>query len=137
MTYLDCAALAYLNASGDSAKLKLDRRNADWRVRIRLFDARHEVIADSDPDLPATAPGADVVSGLHGVAGWAAGVVAALTSEPSAGIAQALKAKLPSLRVAIARRKGAPAIWRFVYPSRRGDLEFAVSVVRATARRAA
>jgi hypothetical protein len=115
--------------------LRPDQRETQWRVRIKLFDG-DQVIADSDPQLAASAPGPDVVSGLQAVAGWSAGIVAALTGEHSAPIAEALEARLPSLRVNIARhRSDAQFVWRFIYPSRRGgDLSFAVYIARAERR---
>lgn len=135
MTELETAIQTFLNAGVNPKALyrtiQGDQRNALWRVRIKLLD-HDEVIADSDPHLPAASPGGDVVSGLQAVAGWTAGVIAALTGEHSAGIAVALEAKLPSLRVNIARHKGDKQVyWRFVYPSLRGgDLSFVVSIAR-------
>lgn len=94
-----------------------DGRAARWRVRVRLYnDARpSEPEADSDPDLPADAPGATILHGLPAVAEHLAVLAATFHRQACAGLDDAtLRHRLKSLRPTLSRR-GGDAVWRVPY----------------------
>lgn len=93
--------------------------NAKWRVRVRLYEVDNpEPLADTDPDLPAAAPGSTLLTTLPAMAehvaklaysfhGVAHGEIKGLEPET-------LRHKLKSLRPTLSRRKG-NATWRLPY----------------------
>lgn len=94
-----------------------DARTAQWRVRVRLYNALRmdEPEADSDPDLPPDHPGQTVLNGLPAVAEHLAQLASTYHRQSCAGLDHAsLMHRLKSLRPTISRR-GGDATWRVPY----------------------
>lgn len=94
-----------------------DGRAVRWRVRVRLYsDARpNEPEADSDPDLAADKPGAEILTGLPAVAEHLRALATAFHGQDPAGLDDAtLLHRIKSLRPTLSRR-GGDAVWRVPY----------------------
>ena len=99
---------------GLAAQAAGDGRAASWAVRLRILDASHDTVADTDPDRPHEAPGEDVVQGLPAIATWAAELVRQF--HPAVREPQHLFAsRVPSLRVALTRNGAGRATWAVRY----------------------
>lgn len=94
-----------------------DGRAARWRVRVRLYsDARpSEPEADSDPDLAADKPGAEILTGLPAVAEHLRALATTFHGQDPVGLDDAtLLHRIKSLRPTLSRR-GGDAVWRVPY----------------------
>lgn len=85
-----------------------DGRAVDWRARIRIYDEAKmdQPEGDTDPDLPADAPGAMVLHGLPSVLGVVMDVVSRHHGSAALGINRAsLQRKIASLRTQISNAR--------------------------------
>lgn len=108
-----------------------DGRAVTWRARIRLYDARDEVVADTDAERDAAAPGSVVVAGLPALAQELAALCEAFHG-PCEGLDEAtLKHALKSLRPTLSRR-GGNAAWRVAYRAQGREWLARVDVEKVT-----
>ena len=113
---------------GYAAPAEPDGRNAQWRVRVRLFrDGMDKPEADSDPERPAGEVGDTVLRGLPAVAEHVQGLawdfhqpigtvrMVWVAPEGLKGLeSSTLLHRLKSLRPTLSRNQGR-AVWRVPY----------------------
>lgn len=95
-----------------------DGRATAYRVRLTLYQ-NGSLEADSDPELPMNAPGAEVIYGLQAVGEWAREITQSFHAErkdsPVKGLEdEAIAKSIKSLRPSLSRNKGTHH-WRMSY----------------------
>lgn len=110
-----------------SAKAEADKRTVRWRIRLFLYAPNGQLVADTDPELPAESPGTIVVASLPGVAEEVHSTISRhYGAQKLDGVDMTtLLHRIKSLRPTLSRR-GGNATWRV--PFHMDDLPWRVDV---------
>ena len=88
-----------------------DGRMSAWAARLRIFDDAGLLLADSDSERDATAPGETVVNGLPGAFRWACDLIGEFHPDVDANaLRDGFERRDATLRVALSRGGGRGSI---------------------------
>lgn len=92
-----------------------------WRTRARIYDNRdiETPEADSDPDRPITAPGAEVIRSLTEVAAWACALARMHHGTPCMGLGKNQTRAIQTVRNMIYRRGDGTGTMTIHYTTKR------------------